>query len=174
MIKAFLDTSNFDLKSYLQLLDSFQLFSFQQNAWISQTSSETYPTQFHFVIYILKKKKKNQTYKLFKFKHKIEPFKNGKEMSVPVIKYVLMFSSLFLLSGYLLYPIYHGQPQLQLACPGVCFLLKLNFRSSHISIHNRGSKAKTFEVLAILFNKCDLTVSSIQLLGRMSMHLNSS
>lgn len=44
MIKAFLDTSNFDLKSYLQFLDLFQLFSFQQNVWISQTSSETYPT----------------------------------------------------------------------------------------------------------------------------------
>lgn len=44
MIKAFLDTSDFDLKSYSQLLDLFQLFSFQQIEWISQTSSEIHPT----------------------------------------------------------------------------------------------------------------------------------
>lgn len=44
MIKAFLDTLDFDLKSYSQLLDLFQLFSFQQVVWISQTSSERYPT----------------------------------------------------------------------------------------------------------------------------------
>lgn len=55
MIKTFLDSSNFYLKSYLQLLDLFHLFCFQTSAWIS-TDTFTKMPKLVVLHYMFKKK----------------------------------------------------------------------------------------------------------------------
>lgn len=121
MIKTFIDSSDFYLKSYLQLLDLFNLYSFQTlKHWVKRSEH-------------------------------INPGMS-EQWNMHSCSWLLYY--LFIFSGYLPCLTYHGQPQLQPACPEGCFLvLELSFTCSHTCIHGTRFQTKTFEFLAILFNK---------------------